>query len=104
MGKEQPESCDRGDARHAGAPPQWGGNVFCQAEPCREKTDVAHRHDEKGAQDVLVLVDVRGSRPGQHESHAGTGEQQTSHGSGRASAPQDTTGQGGANNEQRSQE
>ncbi|GLV85396.1 hypothetical protein Slala03_50850 [Streptomyces lavendulae subsp. lavendulae] len=103
VGEEQSEGGDRRGSQQAGAPPQKGRYVFRQADPRQHETDVARCHDEEGAQDMLVLVDVRGSQTGQDESHSGTGEQQAGDGSGPAPAPQETTGQGRAQNEQHPQ-
>nr|WP_030226502.1 hypothetical protein [Streptomyces lavendulae] len=103
VGEEQSEGGDRCGSQQAGAPPQRRRYVFCQADPRQNETDVARCHDEEGTQDMLVLVDVRGSQTGQYESHAGAGEQQAGDGSGPAPAPQETTGQDGAENEQHPQ-
>lgn len=70
VGEKQSEGGDRCDSQQAGAPPQGGRYGFCQGEPRHGETDVACCHDEEGAQDMLVLIDVRRCQSGQHESHA----------------------------------
>jgi len=104
VGKKQPEGRDRCDSEQAGAPPQGGRNSFCQADPRYDEADIARCHDEEGTQEMLVLIDVRRSQPSQHKTHASTGEQKPGRNSGPAAAPEDTTGQRDANNQQHSQD